>query len=1428
MKKTCISSGSGYIKCFVILIIIFFLSSSGKAQTFLSNQNGDTVFVEHPLIQEVFPGLEVLLISNHAKPPSFETMAKFRGNLYDMPQKYNILLSTIKESSMATTEDKLKLFAMMCFLSTNSTCEIAYYKNEFFHYDEVSYNYRLNILISNNNYEMHIKYTNNEIEIAYVFLNSDEINVYTPDKITSKTSRAIGLVIGGVAGQNNGGVMHYYAPVGGPVITFTFNGLDPTKPYFIRIKPVYGFPGILFLLQKLNVNAGGNAVVNWVPAVPAQTGICLVQLSSNGAMAFTSTERIVPENVINGVFANGGGIVGYAYKIYYTHQFFINHPNGPAHAPVFANMVKNALDWSWNDEVINWQLAQGCPGNRPSDADNIYEVAINGSMWGNDPPPETRMYHETIETAALGGAERIIGIGSRIWFNPIAKNYQPEDDAVSTAICHEFYHGIQWTLQNGWLGVTDEDWLIEGQARFIQTEFMIARGIAPNPPIGGEEYRINNLYWQDANDFLKAPDRSLTQVRYNYCIFWRFLFENYLPANPWPIIRETCRNCKPAVWPMPPPAPPAQNSYIVFIEDKMDAELAAGGGTYISLDWAIIDFAKKDYLNQPLYGLWNPCPPLFYNKPLISARIVIPPWVVPLTVNNSWGMRNNEMVLGAWWRGGRIRIVPPPAGAPSTKVLSCLFIGAGGAKVLEKNYIVVSGGGIIRDRIISPAPFNFIVIISIKIDDWGTKALYSDPIFEWENSTTWTGLVDNDWWNPSNWDNGKSPGINSNNDNVIIPASPNDPILGSGSVYVKDINIEGGNLTVAGGTLFINDSLSNSAGLTITNGNIKCSGALYTKPGSTFNVNGGTVDLAGWMRDENFDLAEGTINLTGGTVKVFGSVRFNTTAVVNQTGPFNMYIGGDYQVNNNTNTTDGTIYLTGGQNPGSNVVCQATNPSSGNDLYAWNLIINPVSPSTTAAFAMDDPGSVNNNIYIQNMLKVVNGTLSTYNGAGHASSLNVNGNFWVYNNANFQTDANTAVSINGDLKLWAGSSGYSSWIDAGNVSYVKNPQLDQVFITSSAWHMISPPVGSSIAGLFAGKFIQKHDETTNLWSDITLSSESLLPFTGYALYSNWTYSIPWKGNLNTGTYTASLTRNNAGWNAVGNPFPSPVDWDAPVGWTKTNVADAIYIENNGVWVTYINGVSTNGGSPYIAPGQGFFVECTSAGGGTLAVMNNARTHARAPFFKDAVANLIRLNVSGNDRTDETVIYFNENSTRAFDYDYDAHKMFAYLDEIPQIYSLDNGNMAINALPEADMVLLGFKAGVSGQYTIAATEINDIPHAILEELETGVRVDLRTSSYGFNYMVGEDEARFALHFMPNPLPAVPTEVVRIYSTGQDIYVNAPEGFTGDVFVYNLLGEIILQTRISNMLNKITVSNSGTYVVRVINPEVAVSGKLVVSK
>ncbi len=208
------------------------------------------------------------------------------------------------------------------------------------------------------------------------------------------------------------------------------------------------------------------------------------------------------------------------------------------------------------------------------------------------------------------------------------------------------------------------------------------------------------------------------------------------------------------------------------------------------------------------------------------------------------------------------------------------------------------------------------------------------------------------------------------------------------------------------------------------------------------------------------------------------------------------------------------------------------------------------------------------------------------------------------------------------------------------------------------------------------------------------------------------------GGLNNGDYLIPLTNSGGaglialsqdGYNLVGNPYPSPLDWDKVIGGRNgftpnagnSNVADAIYVDvpmtqYEGSFGTYINGTGINGGQRYIAPMQGFFVKCT-APIGTLQLLNSNRpqTYQDARFFKtekeeSTKEGLIQIALKEGDKMDETAIYFQAGATPNFDAKYDAVKIYKMNSQRSSIYSYNQNEIldkeeyfAINGLGSFD-------------------------------------------------------------------------------------------------------------------------------------------------
>jgi hypothetical protein len=240
--------------------------------------------------------------------------------------------------------------------------------------------------------------------------------------------------------------------------------------------------------------------------------------------------------------------------------------------------------------------------------------------------------------------------------------------------------------------------------------------------------------------------------------------------------------------------------------------------------------------------------------------------------------------------------------------------------------------------------------------------------------------------------------------------------------------------------------------------------------------------------------------------------------------------------------------------------------------------------------------------------------------------------FTIRPGAYFTNSTSNTLHVFGNALFMADPSGMASYIEDGTAIF-DNPPDVQLFLadgTPGSWHFLSPPIPGAQSGLFTGSYLYSFDEPTDSWVNIVSQNVTLNDMQGY---SNWTPNgspllVTFTGPLHNGPFSIPVTRNttqtDAGWNLVGNPYPSSLDWDA-AGWTKTNVNNTIYYYSGSGGTSnykyYIGsggetpGVGTNGGTKYIPPMQGFFIHVNSGNTtGTLGVSNNERVHSNQAYY----------------------------------------------------------------------------------------------------------------------------------------------------------------------------------------------------------------------
>jgi hypothetical protein len=458
--------------------------------------------------------------------------------------------------------------------------------------------------------------------------------------------------------------------------------------------------------------------------------------------------------------------------------------------------------------------------------------------------------------------------------------------------------------------------------------------------------------------------------------------------------------------------------------------------------------------------------------------------------------------------------------------------------------------------------------------------------------------------------------------------------------------------------------------------------------------------------------------------------------------------------------------------------------------------------------------------------------------------------------------SNGTLNANGNLSLLSTAS-QTAAVDGSGTGEVLGNLIVQRYIASGfGYKYFSAPFTSDTVGDFSNDInlaatfpaFYKHDENLASigWVTYTTGSGALNPLNGYAANlgsATVAKTVDLKGVVNNHTVSRTLFNHNMaytqGFNLVGNPYPSPVNWDAAGGWTKTNIDNAVYYFNagttnqyTGVYSSYINGVSSDGIAGSTIPAmQGFFVHVSNGTfpvSGLLSVNNSARIlNSTAVFFRVYGQDepLLRLKAGFADETtiaDPVTFYFSDDATKKFNKTLDALKLMNSDSVIPNLFavSVDAEKLSINALTTArdtiTVVPLGLITKKDGWITFSAKDIKNIPagtYIYLFDQQTGIDHDLQKDPlYRLFLPFGEYENRFFLKFSTKDPVAVTNntnETFNAYSTGGRLYVNGnlPAGEKGNLTVINMLGQIIYRQEISgNVYQQVNGSFvSGMYVV-----------------
>lgn len=439
------------------------------------------------------------------------------------------------------------------------------------------------------------------------------------------------------------------------------------------------------------------------------------------------------------------------------------------------------------------------------------------------------------------------------------------------------------------------------------------------------------------------------------------------------------------------------------------------------------------------------------------------------------------------------------------------------------------------------------------------------------------------------------------------------------------------------------------------------------------------------------------------------------------------------------------------------------------------------------------------------------------------------------------------ITLQGDATN--GSATFKDLSGSANVTATVQQVLSGTSSTiPRGWWYVSSPVNNANAAVFipdlsTNKFGYWNEPTFN-YPQINIADNTttyLALGKGYVFNNIGTdVTINFTGTLNTGDVTISPTRTGTsdgarGFNLVGNPYPSYLDWNAV---TKTNVRSTIWYRTwasgggGMIFDTYDGSVGTGNGingtvSSLIPPMQGFWVKVdadpvlpATTSTGTITYHNNDRSHKstttnllRSKASGLTLSGIVRLRVSNGLNSDETILVGDVNALDVIDI-YDSPKMKNNNTQIPEIYTLvGTEELVINHLNSisADKELtLGFRPGKVGEFSFVANELSNIDpdvNVILKDKKLQIEYNLTAGSvYTFNSDESETVSRFSIIFKSASvttnqqiLNSNNVFVSSNYNNQLLIQINGEISSNCDVSVYNSIGQKLISERLTQNIH-----------------------------
>ncbi len=578
--------------------------------------------------------------------------------------------------------------------------------------------------------------------------------------------------------------------------------------------------------------------------------------------------------------------------------------------------------------------------------------------------------------------------------------------------------------------------------------------------------------------------------------------------------------------------------------------------------------------------------------------------------------------------------------------------------------------------------------------------------------------------------------------------------------------------------------------------------SLNTTGGNRVLPNGGTVKIAG-----TFTPGAGTFTTTGSTVEFNGSVAqsipsgftYNNLTLNNGSGASLSadiivsstlsFLSGSLSLNDHSLTLNGD--LTGTTSFTGSASSHLSIGGTGSVTSSLNMTQSSSTTRTLNTFTFSRTAgtlTLGNALEVTGTVTVSNGTItsggnltivSNASGTGRVAAFTGTGD--ISGDVNVQryvpaltrryryicppTSSFTYAQLIDDMFI-TGTGAASNGFDAG-ISSSTIYTLQESTTGGRGWKA-APAITTSVSA-GTGFICYVRGDRTLASPDWYVRNNSAYPATGGFPAQN-EVNLDFTGPLNKGNISPTITYTNTsdptadGWNLIGNPYASQIDWSLV---TKSNLTSFVYLFDPAT-----NAYVANDGSVPIASSQAFMVQANAASPSVTFTESCKIASAPTSYFKAAaIPNRFTIRmVLDSLNSDVAWLRIRNGASMGFDASEDATKFSNAVINMGFRVPPTPTNVQLNTVPPltniADTFVL-YANAAANTYTMEFSQLQNIPETksiLLRDLFTSTNFDVRASQV-YTFTITSNPAsqgnRFQLIIINNN--ALPVELTKFTAT-----------------------------------------------------------------